>query len=179
MRLQFSDYPRPFAAGLAAVTLATSIWIEAETALAASALQPPAAPQQTAAQNASAASSRGPHQSTFPPLPTPNFPSSKPPEALLNTYPAAPIRPRLDFADRIATLHAIETALSSVADGGAFVWQRGNGHLRGLIRPTASFKSARGEVCRHVIIRLDSRQLSREVEGVACQSQTGVWSLLG
>ncbi len=85
----------------------------------------------------------------------------------------------LGQADEIATLYAIHTALSSVGDGGAYVWQRGNGRLDGLIRPTTSFKSGSGKICRHLIIRLNSRDYSREVEGIACRDESGAWSLTG
>ena len=85
----------------------------------------------------------------------------------------------LGRADEIATLYAIQTALSSVGDGGAYVWQRRNGLLDGLIRPTTSFKSSSGEICRHLIIRLNSKHYSREVEGIACRDGSGVWSLSG
>lgn len=85
----------------------------------------------------------------------------------------------LGQADEIATLYAIHTALSSVGDGGAYVWQRGNGRLDGLIRPTTSFKSSSGEICRHLIIRLNSRHYSREAEGIACRDKSGAWSLTG
>lgn len=81
--------------------------------------------------------------------------------------------------DEIATLYAIHTALSSVGDGGAYVWQRRNGLLDGLIRPTTSFKSSSGEICRHLIIRLNSKHYSREIEGIACRDMSGVWSLAG
>ncbi len=85
----------------------------------------------------------------------------------------------LGRADEIATLYAIQTALSSVGDGGAYVWQRRNGLLDGLIRPTTSFKSSSGEICRHLIIRLNSKHYSREIEGIACRDPSGVWSLSG
>lgn len=81
--------------------------------------------------------------------------------------------------DEHATLLAIHTALSSVGDGGAYVWQRGNGLLDGLIRPTASFKDRAGNICRHVIIRLNSRRYSREIEGIACRDAFGAWTLSG
>ena len=81
--------------------------------------------------------------------------------------------------DEHATLLAIHTALSSVGDGGAYVWRRGNGLLDGLIRPTTSFKDKAGNVCRHVVIRLNSRRYSREIEGIACRDAAGAWTLSG
>jgi hypothetical protein len=85
----------------------------------------------------------------------------------------------LDESDETATLHAIHIALQTVGDGGAYVWHRGHGLLDGMIRPTTSFKGANGQVCRHIIIRLNSGRYSREVEGIACQDASGRWSLSG
>lgn len=119
-----------------------------------------------------------------PPLPQPNSTISQQP-----TYRFAPpshrkqrdSRPHgwLSQADEIATLYAIHTALSSVGDGGAYVWRRGNGLLDALIRPTTSFKSRTGDICRHIVIRLNSKHYSREIEGIACRNGTGQWSLSG
>lgn len=94
------------------------------------------------------------------------------------TMPRSPTA-RFGPMDEIATLHAIHQALSSVGDGGAYVWRRGNGQLTGLFRPTTSFKSGNGEICRHIIIRLNSKNYSREVEGIACRDNAGGWSLSG
>jgi len=95
--------------------------------------------------------------------------------------PKMPVRPSrwLGLGDELATLHAIATALSSVGDGGAYVWQRRNGLLSGLIRPTTSFKSQSGAACRHVIVRLSSRRYSRQIEGIASQDPNGTRSLNG
>lgn len=92
-----------------------------------------------------------------------------------------PRRPSLvlDESDEIATLQAIHIALQTVGDGGAYLWQRGHGLLDGMVRPTASFKGRDGEICRHIIIRLNSRNYSREAEGIACQDDSGRWSLAG
>jgi surface antigen len=85
----------------------------------------------------------------------------------------------LDEGDEIATLNAIHTALQTVGDGGAYVWQRPHGLLDGIIQPTASFKNANGDVCRHLVIRLNSGAYSRQVEGIACRASDGRWSLSG
>jgi len=120
----------------------------------------------------------------LPPLPQQN-PSLKRPKS--KRFTASALHQRLDMrpsswlgaGDELATLHAIHTALSSVGDGGAYVWQRRNGLLDGLIRPTTSFKDRAGNICRHIIIRLNSKSYSREIEGVACRDTTGAWSLSG
>lgn len=85
----------------------------------------------------------------------------------------------LDESDEIAALQAIHMALQTVGDGGAYLWQRGHGLLDGMVRPTASFKGRDGEICRHIIIRLNSRNYSREAEGIACRDENGRWSLSG
>jgi len=84
---------------------------------------------------------------------------------------------RLGSADEIATLHAINLALFSVGDGGAYVWRRGNGAINGVVRPTTSFKTKTGEVCRHIVVKLNSGLYSRRTEGIACLSREGVWTL--
>lgn len=152
-----------FAASVSALTLASALWLEATAAFAGNSATVPAFAQPTPP----AASQLEKH----PRAPAPSA----------NSYNGRGLKTTaiLGFADKIATLHAIDRALSSVADGGAFVWERGNGNLRGLIRPTTSFKSSSGEVCRHIIIRLDTARLSREVEGIACRSHSGVWTLSG
>jgi surface antigen len=85
----------------------------------------------------------------------------------------------LDERDELATLHVIHMALQMVGDGGAYVWHRENGLLDGVVRPTTSFKSADGSVCRHIIIELNSGRYSRKAEGVACRDAHGRWSLSG
>lgn len=171
MRFSPGSRGRPAAASLTAITLAAALWLEASAAFAGSAQ---------------------PSRHT-PPLPQPNAvldPQTKQQshksrqrrttsKNTARTTPMAQPRQFLGQADEVATLHAIHVALTSVGDGGAFVWQRGNGRLRGLIRPTTSFKSTRGKICRHIVIRLYTGSYSREVEGIACKAPEGGWSLSG
>lgn len=146
----------PFAAYVSTLVLAAMCWLDATAAFAGNT----------------------PIAGQTPPLPT-IAPQAQSVHQTPNVNRIKTNRPNrlLGFADEVATLHAIHTALNSVGDGGAFVWQRGNGRLDGLIRPTASFKSSSGQICRHVIIRLTSGYYSREVEGIACQDGSGTWSL--
>lgn len=109
---------------------------------------------------------------------------SSPPSHSLNAQrPPAAVLPQpglvLDESDEIATLQAIHMALQTVGDGGAYLWQRGHGLLDGVIRPTTSFKGRDGEVCRHIVVRLNFGSYSREAEGIACRDQSGRWSLSG
>lgn len=154
MRSSLHSCARPFAAYLTAVILASLCWLEASAVLAGNA--PTAMP--------------------LPPLPSQKPAPYKPSGTGLSN--ARPIY-HLGRTDEIATLRAIHTALASVADGGAYVWQRRSSLLGGLIRPTSSFKSASGDICRHVIIRLNYRRYSRQVEGIACLDRHGGWVLSG
>ena len=158
MRSQISSYVRPLAAYLIAAVLATMIWLDASPVIAGNA--PPAV--------------------QLPPVPHQNpFFQPSPPKTPHPDWLRPRPSPRLGSADELATLRAIHTALSSVGDGGAYIWQRGNGLIDGLIRPTTSFKSSDGRICRHIIVRLNSIRYSREVEGIACRDDTGGWSLSG
>jgi 17 kDa outer membrane surface antigen len=85
----------------------------------------------------------------------------------------------LDAMDEIATLDAIRVALTEVGDGGSYVWHRAHGRLSGLITPTASFKDAAGNVCRHIVTVLSSGSVSRRAEGFACRLPDGRWQLDG
>lgn len=101
-------------------------------------------------------------------LPVSIGPSSPPPE-----------RVELSGADEIATLEAIQIALSSVADGITHVWSLDDGRLNAAIRPTRSFRDVKWRVCRHVVIMLNSGGLSRSAEGIACRQEDGIWGLEG
>jgi surface antigen len=153
MRSNSYSFSRIFAAYTMAIVLAALCWLDATA---------------TYANNASA--------QRLPPLPLP-----KPLLQQHLTKQNAAVYPSrwLGPADELAALHAIATALSSVGDGGAYIWRRRNGLLSGLIQPTTSFKGKSGEICRHVIIRLSSKSYSRQVEGIACRDPKGSWSLSG
>lgn len=155
MRCNLHLFAPRLAANFAAIVLAAICWLHAPSAFAGdtrSATKLPPLPQQLTKADSKPLKKRG---------------SVASPDV------------RLGPADEIATLHAIQTALISVGDGGAYVWRRGNGMLRALIQPTASFKSASGKICRHVVVRLMSGRYSRQTEGVACRNDQGAWSLSG
>ena len=105
----------------------------------------------------------------------PNNPGARPKVAELKASPVL----QLDENDEIAALDAIRHALVEVADGSAYVWHRYHGRLSGVIQPTASFKDAAGNVCRHIITMLSSGPSSRKVEGIACRLPDGNWQLDG
>jgi surface antigen len=92
---------------------------------------------------------------------------------------AGPRKPQLDEDDEIAALEAIRVALSEVGDGSTFVWQRRNGRVSGLVRPTASFKDASGRICRHIMLILNSGTQTGKIEGIACRLDNGRWQLEG
>jgi surface antigen len=64
-------------------------------------------------------------------------------------------------------------------DGTPFVWRRNNGRLSGIVRPTASFRSPKGDLCRHVVVLLTTGFKTRTAEGVACRLANGRWQLEG
>jgi len=86
---------------------------------------------------------------------------------------------RLDENDEIAALSSVQIGLSRMDDGTPFVWRRGNGRLSGIVRPTKSFRSASGSLCRHVIVLLTTGYRTRTAEGVACRLEGGRWRLEG
>ncbi|HUS97847.1 MAG TPA: hypothetical protein VMX97_14040 [Hyphomicrobiaceae bacterium] len=88
-------------------------------------------------------------------------------------------RDTLTASDEIAAMEAIQIALSEVADGATYVWHREHGRLSAIVRPTTSFRNARGGVCRHIKIMLNSGTYSRHSEGIACRQVSGIWSLEG
>jgi hypothetical protein len=165
MRSNIILFARPFAAYLAAIVLAAFCWVDASDVLA------DGTPNRLRA---------------LPILPPPvntAEPAAAPTQATMqqrhSTYEPSRTRPSrlLGPADEIATLHAIHTALTSVGDGDAYVWKRGNGLINAIIRPTTSYRSGTGNICRHIVIRLISGRHSRQMEGIACQDQNGAWSL--
>lgn len=91
----------------------------------------------------------------------------------------AGIPPSLDLADEIAVLESVQLALSRVADGSSYVWHRSHGRLSGVVRPTSSFKDARGQVCRHLTVVLNSLDTTKRTEAIACRLENGVWQLDG
>jgi surface antigen len=85
----------------------------------------------------------------------------------------------LDESDEIATLGALQIALSEVGDGATYVWHRHNGRISGSFQPLSSYRDWSGKVCRHVRIMLASGSLTRTLEGVACRLPNGAWQLDG
>ncbi|MCL4764683.1 MAG: hypothetical protein KJZ80_00435 [Hyphomicrobiaceae bacterium] len=92
---------------------------------------------------------------------------------------AAMARLALDASDETAALQAVHIGLTQVPDGATFVWRRAHGRLSGAVRPVSSFKNAEGDVCRHLVLTLRSGAYTRTVEGAACRSPDGRWTLEG
>lgn len=88
-------------------------------------------------------------------------------------------RDTLDEHDELATLAAIQYALSEVGDGQTYVWHHKHGALSAIVKPTSSFRSANGRICRHIHLLLNSGQYSKKSEGIACRTTKGIWSLEG
>lgn len=91
----------------------------------------------------------------------------------------AGLPPPLDASDEIAVLESVQLALSQVADGSSYVWHRSHGRLSGIVRPTSSFKDAQGQVCRHLVVVLNSLETTRKTEAIACRLGNGQWQLDG
>lgn len=85
----------------------------------------------------------------------------------------------LDESDEIAALESIQMGLSRMDDGTPFVWRRANGRLSGIVRPTTSFRNAKGTVCRHVVVLLTTGFKTRSAEGIACRNADRRWVLEG
>jgi hypothetical protein len=85
----------------------------------------------------------------------------------------------LDEQDEIAALESIQVGLSRMDDGSPFVWKRANGRLSGIVRPTSSFRNAKGTLCRHVVILLTTGYKTSTTEGIACRSENRRWVLEG
>ena len=85
----------------------------------------------------------------------------------------------LDQGDEIAALVSIQAALSKMHDGTPLVWRRGNGRISGIVRPTRSFRSQSGALCRHLVVLLTTGTRTRTAEGVACRLEGGRWQLEG
>jgi surface antigen len=102
------------------------------------------------------------------------------PQAGSSTKPKlAALPPPLDVADEIAALESVQIALSKVADGSSYVWHRSHGRLSGVVHPTNSFKDAKGQVCRHITVVLNSLDTTKRTEAIACRLDNGVWQLDG
>jgi hypothetical protein len=87
--------------------------------------------------------------------------------------------PPLNEKDAIVALERIQYALSEVGDGGTYAWRRWHGKLSGLVRPTASFKTDSGQVCRRLMVLLTSGKRTRKMHSVACRLPSGRWQLDG
>lgn len=91
--------------------------------------------------------------------------------------PGPDFRAQLDDFDEFATLDAVHAALSQVGDGGTYVWHRHNGRISAIMQVKQSFKDTTGQVCRSLVVMLNSGQHSRKTETVACRLATGGWQL--
>lgn len=83
----------------------------------------------------------------------------------------------LDESDEIAALTSLQIGLTEMGDGSPYVWRHGNGRLSGIVRPTRSFRSAQGDLCRHVVVLLTTGFRTSTLEGVACRRALGRWHL--
>jgi hypothetical protein len=106
-------------------------------------------------------------------------PTKEPRENLWPRPKYAEVRPSLHASDEVATLEALQLALTEVGDGSSYVWHRYNGQLSGVVQPTISFKDMNGRICRHIVLLLASGAYSKRTEGIACRRDSGTWQLEG
>ena len=106
-------------------------------------------------------------------------PTKEPRENLWPQPKYAEVRPSLYASDEVATLEALQLALTEVGDGSSYVWHRYNGQLSGVVQPTISFKDVNGRICRHIVLLLSSGAYSKRTEGIACRRDSGTWQLEG
>lgn len=85
----------------------------------------------------------------------------------------------LQMSGEVSALEALHLALTEVGDGALYVWHRHDGQVGGVVQPTASFKDARGKICRHIVVLLSSGIRTRRTEGLACRLDSGAWQLEG
>ena len=142
----------------AAIALVSSLFVAAafysETALAEEAITPAPKLEQPAAKKAD------------------NFPWS----AMIHRSTPAK---RLNAHDQRAALQAIHFALREVADGSIFVWRRPKGNLNGRVKPTSSFRDAKGSICRHLEFTITHGKRTKQIESIACRKIDGSWTLSG
>ena len=81
--------------------------------------------------------------------------------------------------DVAAALESVQYALSTIADGGTYIWRRRGSPLSGVVQPVSSFRDASGRICRHVTLLLSHGTRNAKSEGVACRLDNGRWNLEG
>ena len=112
--------------------------------------------------------------------PQTNQKTARPKFATLDDGLAAASAPgALDDSDELAALASVQHALSSAGDGQAYVWQRANGRLSGMVRPISSFRNDDGQICRHVLVLLTTGRRTQKAESTACRLAGGRWQLGG
>lgn len=92
------------------------------------------------------------------------------------TTGVTPIREDSDLA---AALESIQYALSTIGDGGTYIWRRRQSPLSGVVQPVSSFRNSDGRICRLVALLLSQGKKSAKSEGVACRLENGQWNLEG
>lgn len=95
--------------------------------------------------------------------------------------PLAPAVLRKTFggSDKSVALNALNVALNELGDGATLVWKREARGLAGVIKPIAAFRDDKGRICRHLIYSMSLGNYARQVEGIACRGEDGVWTLQG
>lgn len=108
------------------------------------------------------------------------LPPASPSLAQVTETPSlAELKAGLKPDDRRTALEALQVALTEMADGATFAWQRPARRLEGKVTPIAAFRDNRGRLCRRVIYWLSLGGYDRQIEGIGCREPDGSWSLSG
>lgn len=94
-----------------------------------------------------------------------------------STKTLSDLKADLTSDDPLAVLEAVRFALDEVGDGATYVWRREEGPLWGMVRPTGSFRTTDGRICRHIIVTLSLDEYTRQTDGDACRIEDGRWVL--
>jgi surface antigen len=89
------------------------------------------------------------------------------------------LKTSLDRSDREVALRALQMALTELGDGATLVWRRQATQLAGRIKPLSVFRDEHGRLCRSVLYSLSRGGKKNEIEGVACRSPEGRWTIVG
>lgn len=107
----------------------------------------------------------------------PVFASERPQQPRPAIQSLSELQANLGTSDQVAVLSALQLALNQIGDGGTYVWKKSDTKLKGMIRPTAAFRNANGQVCRHVIYALALGAYRKQIEFIACREAGGRWRL--
>ena len=84
----------------------------------------------------------------------------------------------LDKADRLALQRSTQTALEKNRTGSASTWRNPDSGNSGSIRPTRTYETARGDVCREYQQTITVGGKTQTAVGRACRQADGTWRIV-